>query len=87
MTITQLMDNMLKYNENFVGDTFPMDINCFYNDIWNDWRTDNKIPMDDALSLWDNMMKTDLIDNDDCANLDIKEIIERIRLLKKDCDF
>ena len=90
MTITKLMDNMFEYNNNCVGDIFPMDRSCFYNEIWNDWKNDNKIPMDDALSLWDNMMKTDLIDNtmgDEENELENKQICEKIRLMKIDCDF
>ena len=81
---------MFEYNRDFVGDIFPMDMSCFYNDIWNDWKNDNKIPMDDALSLWDNMMKTDLIDNtngDEENELENKQICEKIRLLKIECDF
>ena len=87
MTIKQLYDNMFEYNANSVGDIFPMDMSCFYNDIWNDWRNDNKIKLDDALSLWDYVMKTDCIDNSDCDNLEIKQIMEQIRLLKIDFDF
>lgn len=87
MTIKQLYDNMFEYNENSVGGSFPMDMSCFYNDIWNDWRNDNQIKLDDALSLWDYVMKTDDIDNSDCDDLEIKQIMERIRLLKIDCDF
>lgn len=87
MTNYELMDDMLKYDQEFVGDTFPMDMTCFYHDIWNDWRNDNKIPMNDAISLWDYIMKTDYIDNRDCDALDIKAVIEQIRLLKKECDF
>lgn len=85
--IEKLYENMWKYNNEHVGDTFPMDLSCLYHDIWNDWRTDNKIPMVDALLLWDYMMTTDDIDNRDCDSLDIKGVIEEIRLLKKDCDF
>ena len=33
------------------------------------------------------IMKTDDIDNRDCDDLEIKQIIETIRLLKIDCDF
>lgn len=87
ITINELMSNMLEYNNYSVGDTFPMDMNCFYNDIWNDWRNDNQITMNDALSLWDYIMKTDYIDNRDCDDLDMKQIIEQIRLLKMECDF
>ena len=87
MTNYELMDDMLKYDRDFVGDTFPMDMTCFYNDIWNDWRNDNKIPMNDAISLWDYIMKTDYIDNSDCDDLEIKQIMETIRLLKMECDF
>ena len=87
MTIKQLYDNMFEYNENSVGDIFPMDMSCFYNDIWNDWRNDNKIPIVDALSLWDYVIKTDDIDNSDCDDLEIKQIMEQIRLLKIDFDF
>lgn len=87
MTNYELMDNMLEYDRDCVGDTFPMDMNCFYNDIWNDWRKDNKIPMNDALSLWDYIMKTDYIDNRDCDDLDMKQTIEQIRLFKMECDF
>ena len=87
MKINKLFDNMFKYNENSVGDVFPMDMSCFYNDIWNDWRNDNQIKLVDAISLWDYMMKTDYIDNRDCDDLEIKTIIEQIRLLKIECDF
>ena len=87
MTIKQLYDNMFEYNNNFVGDIFPMDINCFYNDIWNDWRNDNKIPIVDALSLWDYIIKTDYINNVDCDDLEMKQTIEQIRLFKMECDF
>ena len=87
MKIKQLFDNMYKYNENSVGDIFPMDMSCFYNDIWNDWRNDNQIPMNDAISLWDYMMKTDYINNDDCDDLEMKQTIEQIRLFKMECDF
>ena len=87
MKIKQLFDNMYKYNKNSVGDVFPMDMSCFYNDIWNDWRIDNKIKLVDAISLWDYMMKTDFIDNRDCDDLEIKTIIEQIKLLKIECDF
>lgn len=87
MTNSELMYDMLKYDENFVGDTFPMDMSCFYNDIWNDWRKDHKIPMNDAISLWDYIMKTDYIYNRDCDDLDMKQTIEQIRLLKMECDF
>jgi hypothetical protein len=85
--IEKLYENMWKYNNENVGDLFPMDSFCFYNDIWNDWRNDNKIPLVDALLLWNYMMTTDYIDNRDCDSLDIKAVIEQIRLLKKDCDF
>ena len=87
MTIDKLIDDMEKYNNEFVGEYFPMNMNCFYNDIWNDWRNDNQIKLVDALSLWDYIMKTDNIDNSDCDDLDIKKIIEQIRLLKIECDF
>ena len=87
MTNYELMDNMSKYNEYFVGDTFPMDMVCFYNDIWNDWRKDNEIPMDDAISLWDYIMKTDNINNDDCDDFEMKQTLEQIKLLKIECDF
>ena len=87
MTIKQLYDNMFEYNANSVGEIFPMDMSCFYNDIWNDWRNDNQIKLDDALSLWDYVMKTDCIDNSDCDDLEIKQICEKIRLMKIDCDF
>ena len=87
MTNYELMDDMLKYDRDFVGDTFPMDMTCFYNDIWNDWRNDNQIPMNDAISLWDYIMKTNYINNDDCDDLEMKQIIEQIRLFKMECDF
>lgn len=85
--IEKLYENMWKYNNDYVGDWFPMSSYCFYHDIWNDWRNDNQIPLVDALSLWDYMMPTDDIDNRDCDGLDIKVVIEQIRLLKKECDF
>lgn len=87
MTNYELMDDMLKYNNENVGDTFPMDSSCFFNDIWDDWRNDNKIPMNDAISLWDYIMKTNYINNDDCDDLEMKQTIEQIRLFKMECDF
>ena len=78
---------MLNYNNNSVGDYFPMDMNCFYSDIWNDWRNDNKIELVDALSLWDFIMKTDFIDNRDCDDLEMKQTMEQIKLFKMECDF
>lgn len=87
MTIKQLFVDMYNYNYDSVGDMFPMDMNCFYNDIWNDWRNDNQIKLVDALSLWDYMIKTEWIDNSDCDSLDVKSVMEKIRLLKIECDF
>ena len=87
MTIKQLFDDMYQYNENAVGDIFPMDMNCFYNDVWNDWKNDNKIKLVDALALWDYIIKTEWIDNSDCDSLDVKNVIEQIRLLKIECEF
>ena len=88
MTMKELMENMWQYNCDFVGDTFPMNTACFYNDIWNDWKNDNKISMDDAIALWDNMMKAGYIYNDaEDYDLEYKDICEKIRLMKKDSDF
>ena len=86
--IEKLMENMLEYNRDCVGDEFPMNTSCFYSDIWNDWRKDNQIPLVDALALWDYIMTTHWIYNDiEDYDLEYKEICEQIRLLKKDCDF
>lgn len=88
MTMEKLMENMLEYNRDCVGYEFPMNTSCFYSDIWNDWKNDNKITIVDALALWDYIMKTDWIYNDiEDYDLEYKEICEKIRLMKKDCDF
>lgn len=87
MTIKKLFDDMFNYNNDSVGDIFPMDMSCFYYDIWNDWRNDNQIKLVDALSLWDYIIKTEWIDNSDCDSLDVKTVMEKIRLLKIECDF
>ena len=96
MTIKQLFDDMWEYNNIHDEFTFPMGIKDFYIYIWNDWRKDNKIKLVDALALWDYMIKTELVDEnysyDDGEDfeihvLDVKNIIEQIRLLKIECDF
>ena len=76
------------YNKENVGDTFPMDMSIFYNDIWNDWRRDNNISLNDALTLWDWAMKADnFIENDDDYSLEHKTIQQEIKKLKIECDF
>ena len=76
------------YNKDNVGDTFPMDMSIFYNDIWNDWRRDNNISLNDALTLWDWAMKAgNFIENDDDYSLEHKTIQQEIKKLKIECDF
>lgn len=58
-----------------------------YADVWNDWRNDNKISLNDALSVWDWFMKSDFIENDDDHSLDYKTIQQEIKRLKMECDF
>lgn len=88
MEIHELFSNMWDYNSDYVGDTFPMDMSIFYNDIWNDWRKDNKISLNDALTLWDWAMKAEnFIENDDDYSLEHKTIQQEIKKLKMECDF
>lgn len=88
MEIHELVSNMWIYNKDNVGDTFPMDMSIFYSDIWNDWRRDNNISLNDALTLWDWAMKADnCIENDNDYSLEHKTIQQEIKKLKIECDF
>ena len=87
MKIDDLINSVWNYNRDFVGDEFPMDMSIFYNDIWNDWRNDNKISLNDALSVWDWFMKSEWIVNDDDYSLEHKTIQQEIKKLKMECDF
>ena len=87
MKIDDLIISVWNYNRDFVGDEFPMDMSCFYSDIWNDWRNDNKISLNDALSVWDWFMKSVWIVNDDDYILDYKNLQQEIKKLKIECDF
>lgn len=87
MKIYDLVNSAWNYNRDCVGDEFPMDMSIFYNDIWNDWRNDNKISLNDALSVWDWFMKSDFIENDDDYSLEHKTIQQEIKKFKMECDF
>lgn len=87
MKIDDLINSVWNYNRDFVVDTFPMDMWVFYADIWNNWRNDNKISLNDALTLWDWFMKSGWIENDDDYSLEHKTIQQEIKKLKMECDF
>lgn len=87
MKLNDLINSVWNYNRDCVGDEFPMDMWVFYSDIWNDWRNDNKISLNDALSVWDWFMKSEFIVNDDDYSLEHKTIHQEIKKLKIECDF
>lgn len=87
MKLNDLINSVWNYNRDCVGDEFPMDMWVFYSDIWNDWRNDNKISLNDALSVWDWFMKSEFIVNDDDYSLEHKTIQQEIKKLKIECDF
>ena len=57
------------------------------HEIWNDWRRDNNISLNDALAVWDWIMKIKNIENDDDYSLEHKIIQQEIKKLKMECDF
>ena len=57
------------------------------HEIWNDWRRDNNISLNDALAVWDWIMKIKNIENDDDYSLEHKIIQQEIKKLKMGCDF
>ena len=88
MTIDKLKENFWIYDRDCWGCSFPMNAISF-NEIWENWRIDNKIKLNDALLLWDDMIKTDWIDNTigDFDDLDYKQLYQQISMLRINCDF
>ena len=88
MTIDKLKNDFWIYDRDCWGAEFPMN-SISFNEIWENWRIDNKINIKDAILLWDDMIKTDWIDNTigDYDDIDYKKLYQQIRLLKINCDF